>query len=816
MATDIRFVPLETGTSAAGAQRIAQIDPRLRRTNYFDGQLLKASDLTRDQIYLDERLLELGQAFGGGIVRGLAVSRPGGQRLRVSPGIAVAPSGRVLQLAEAALEIDLADSTRLATLNDGRLTRLPRGLYLLALARAEVIDGVAEAYPRDLAAPRVPRVAAFAEGVQLVLYRLPVGLPRQDELAIRAALAREMLGGHERFALPDDEAVALALLAVDNARLQWLDQGLVRRPQRAPGAPTALQQDLATHYRELMQAVRATRAAAGLPEAFEAAQYFRVLPPHGPCPKAAIDPVGGSHRFFPEAWEVSIAPVRRSDLAAVLADAERLAPIDMATDADIDVMVLVPMADAAYAVRAAQLELPPQAASAERTGLLARRDRLALRVTPMVPVHRQDTDDKVWAAIWAETAPDELLYVRRPPRAAETGVSAIVLAAGATLPAPTAPLGRDLASLEAELDATAERAEAALQAAAASARAREAALAQMRTLEDTVARQREALARTGDERLADALAELASTQAALATAQQELARLGGEATNAQVIAVALATTTAEIERLQQALKAAEERAAKLDDALANAGNTEGLRKELAALSGQLDELRKQREQLQAAAQAADTARAVAERRAEELKRAVDALEERLKQLQNDATGSSGSLDEARKTIEGLSADLAATRETLAARNADVERLAENAKALRAQLDDAQARIQVLEAGTALGVDLDKELSLTRLAQARRLENLGTVRELDLQLVGAPEARLAAVRLFAASLPANDDLLVETLARAAEKPTTLIRLESVVQTGMVKNKLTLAAAMVEFGPNAGLDDRLLSRWKDLLG
>ena len=88
MATDISFIPFRPGTSNADGQRIAVIDPRLRRTHYFDGQLLKASDLTRDQIYLDERLLELGQAFGSGIVRGLALSRPSSQVLRIAPGIA--------------------------------------------------------------------------------------------------------------------------------------------------------------------------------------------------------------------------------------------------------------------------------------------------------------------------------------------------------------------------------------------------------------------------------------------------------------------------------------------------------------------------------------------------------------------------------------------------------------------------------------------------------------------------------------------------------------------------------------------------------
>ena len=90
MATDILFTPFRPGTTHADGQRIAVIDQRLRRTNYFDGQLLKASDLTRDQIYLDERLLELGQALGTGIVRGLGITRAQPQVLRLAPGIAVA------------------------------------------------------------------------------------------------------------------------------------------------------------------------------------------------------------------------------------------------------------------------------------------------------------------------------------------------------------------------------------------------------------------------------------------------------------------------------------------------------------------------------------------------------------------------------------------------------------------------------------------------------------------------------------------------------------------------------------------------------
>ena len=52
----------------------ADIDPRLTRSQYFDGRLLTARDLTRDQIYLDQRVREIGQALGYGVESGLALT----------------------------------------------------------------------------------------------------------------------------------------------------------------------------------------------------------------------------------------------------------------------------------------------------------------------------------------------------------------------------------------------------------------------------------------------------------------------------------------------------------------------------------------------------------------------------------------------------------------------------------------------------------------------------------------------------------------------------------------------------------------------
>lgn len=575
---NIHFTPLRIGTSNAAGERISSVDPLLSRTNYFDGQLLKAADLARDQIYLDERLLELGQVFGAGIVRGLEPSLHSGHLLEVSPGIAIAPSGRVLQLSNTALRIDLLDSGLIATLNDGRFRGPARGLHALALTHTQVVDGVAEAFPKDLSTARVPHVAAWAEGVELRLMPLPLPLPRQDEIAVRASLARELLSGGERLALPSDDAVALGLIAVERGRILWLDRGLLRRPQRPPNTPDAIQQDLATHYQELMQAVLAARRSAGLRGAFAAGQYFRVLPPWGPLPQEAIDPVGGRQQFFPQDYEVAIAPVRRSELAAVLADSARLAPIDLERDADCDVMVLVPMSDSAFALRARQLEAPAEFRP-RALGRLANLDRLALRILPRPPIHRVDTDADVWRAIWAEADPAELMYVRRPPRTAETGVSALVLALGASLPPPGSALPPDVAALEERLDAALEAVDAAAQA--RTTLENEAARLRLR-----IAKLEKALAATGTGVPDDLLAEVERLGLALETARKEIAALEAEDRNAAILANALEAASDRIDALKLALDAANAEIERLKTASAPVDETlEARLEELVAALG---------------------------------------------------------------------------------------------------------------------------------------------------------------------------------------------------------------------------------------
>ncbi|MFM2068119.1 MAG: hypothetical protein RLZZ584_3028 [Pseudomonadota bacterium] len=791
MATTINFQPLATGSLGSSGNRLGSIDPRLSRTNYFDGQLLKASDLTRDQIYLDERLLEVGQAFGSGIAQGLELSLLDQQRLHLEPGLAIAPSGRVLQLAGRTLDVNLLDAAQVAIANQGKLRRLARGLYAVALQHAEVVDGLAEAYPADLASRRQLRVSAYAEGVELVLFPLALPLPRGDGLAARAALARELVQGSGRLALPGDDAVALGLLAMGNQQAEWLDLGLLRRPLRSALAPDAGGQDLATHYRELYAEVLAQRARNGQQGGWAASQYFRLLPACGPVPRSAIDPVAGSQYYFPKEYEVSIAPVRRSELATVLAECERLRPIDLDADRDVDVMVLVVLDDAQFTQRARQLEAPAVAGpAANRTGLLARIDVLALRLFALPPVHRVDTDADVWKPIWDGAAEADLLYVRRPPRTAETNVSAVVLARGFGVPEPgTASDAVDLEALEAELDAALVDAE---QARADLARTNAANLA----LAATVRRLEAELARGEGSPLAEALARVAALQGEVAAREARIAMLESGERNAAILATALGAATDKITQREVELAAAQLELAELRAHLpaleADAAQLEGLRAELAAAREALAAAQVEVTGLQ-------TALATQTVRADETTARSEAQAAR-------ADAQAARADEA-------AAQAAAEAARAAAATARADEISAALVQTRADLDAVK---RALEAALAQQPPADAGLAI-RLAELAVLRGNppGVAEKLDAQTAGNGAARLAVVQVLTLAERGLDKLLWPTLTELGARPDALPSLVD----GLAKllgAGASVPQAFLELGPFFGLSDTLLAGWKSLAG
>jgi hypothetical protein len=164
----IAAFPLVLAGGADGRTLIAAETP-LRRLNYFDGKFLRADDLRLEQDYLRALVAHSNQAGGAGVVHGFDVSVRG-ESLRLEPGLAIDPQGRVLLLgAEAGVPIaELVAATRRLPqlrLQPGRAgvragfdeceptgsapTAEPLGgtrLYLVTLAHAEALCGEEDVY----------------------------------------------------------------------------------------------------------------------------------------------------------------------------------------------------------------------------------------------------------------------------------------------------------------------------------------------------------------------------------------------------------------------------------------------------------------------------------------------------------------------------------------------------------------------------------------------------------------------------------------------------------------------------------------------
>ena len=224
MAIELTFTPLGTQfKTLIGLERVTDVDPRLTRSYYFDSRLLTAEDLNRDQIYLDGRLREVGQALGYGILRGLETSLSNVDgTITVNPGIGITRDGRVLELTRE-LSIDLGDRATLSELNKGSFRRIDRSLYVVVVRYTENGTDVAEAFPNDLGGQRNFQYDVISEGVQLSLVRLLQPLGNQNTISLRANLLREWLGDNTGGGAVPEDGVALGVLAFSNDKPQgWI------------------------------------------------------------------------------------------------------------------------------------------------------------------------------------------------------------------------------------------------------------------------------------------------------------------------------------------------------------------------------------------------------------------------------------------------------------------------------------------------------------------------------------------------------------------------------------------------------------------
>ena len=316
------------------------LDSGIRSVNFFNGRLLTAEDLSKEQDANQQRRRELGLAIGEGVAFGLEVSATPLVDQKVAPGVTVTPGlainhqGQTLMLS-AKTDVSLVSSASGGTtpatnatfgacqpLQDGHFIA-GDGVYLLTIAPAVGSEGKAPVSGLgNASAPCNTRYRI--EGVQFRLLPLsPVAniLADRDHLRNRLAYACFGIGDDRVKAFLNNPfagqplqgyglldalrpnpltgcEVPLATLYWTAANgLEFVDLWSVRRRLAKPSAdwqwPLLLSDRRRSEgeamFLQFQDHVKTLLTTAPFPEAVAATQYFRYLPPIGILPLAALE-----------------------------------------------------------------------------------------------------------------------------------------------------------------------------------------------------------------------------------------------------------------------------------------------------------------------------------------------------------------------------------------------------------------------------------------------------------------------------------------------------------------------------------------------
>jgi hypothetical protein len=341
------------------------LDGMRRRPHYFDGRFLTGADLTRDQDYVRQRQADMARSAGTGVISGLqvrSIALARGQTIRIAPGVGLTPSGDVVMLTQTrdVPLLDLPMSRQLdAAMGLREEPRVPlgrrTGLFILALRAVEFTANPIAAYPRTISGKRTVEDGDIIEATAITLIPYPETSGAATLNDARRAVAKQIFTGRPS-GLPQD-ALPLAMLAVERGTVRWIDAAMVRRETGMDsgvqvafgGRPRSLAEAHLLQHRAHLGDVLAEVQARSLPPVFAAAQHFSALPPAGQLPAAAIRPdqFGFVQHYFPPTVDVEIAFVPNDEIGALVEESLSLSPIDLeAQAADLDatgVLIMVPV-----------------------------------------------------------------------------------------------------------------------------------------------------------------------------------------------------------------------------------------------------------------------------------------------------------------------------------------------------------------------------------------------------------------------------------------------------------------------------------------
>jgi hypothetical protein len=449
------------------------------RPHYFDGRLLTGKDLTRDQDYARQRQSDMARAAGFGVVEGLGVSRTdlpeGGEALVIKPGHGLTPSGELVVI-ERELSVRIADLPAVRELDSRFGIRIEaaqpigkrQGLFIVALRAVEFTANPVTAYPTSITGARGLQDGDIIEATAVTLtpYPTPQGAVSLDDM--RGAAARDIFTGAARQGLLQD-ALPIAMLALEYGAIRWLDVHMVRRETGADtplqvsigGPPRAQAEAHMLQYAGHLATVMALAPSklAGI----SAVNHFSALPAAGQLPLAAvtIDAFGFLQSFFPPGVQTDFSFVPADELATLVEESLALPPLDLTASTEelqgTGVVILMPVQrEQLAAIRAAlpaEAPLPPErpllASAGKAPGILLSDLMMRRNIKPRPQATAAPADafsgvKTAWKmasdnlAARRDESADKLWYVRRrtvPYRASLTGRSQSVLG----VPAATMP-----------------------------------------------------------------------------------------------------------------------------------------------------------------------------------------------------------------------------------------------------------------------------------------------------------------------------------------------------------------------------------------
>ena len=342
------------------------MDPERALPLWFDGRYLTARDLNREQYYFLARQSAIGKAVGRGVIEGLEVSVDGqnsfaGTRLTINAGQGIAFDGAHIILPQD-LQVNLADlsvqdalNARLGlSQNPGASIRSRTGIFALSLRAVEYTANQTASFPTHVTGERSTHMGDRIEAVAVSLTPYaPIDAPF-DSAEARAMATQRIFQAMQEVGTPG-HALPLALIALRNGTVEWLDMHLARRDLVASrreflGMGLSRDQLRLAHFNQYQSAlsdVIDSYVKGGQPARFNAEQHFRILPAAGPMPAACVDPAAQTQIFFPGEIEVELSIIPDDELPSLVDDSFELPPIDLSRpieDRDsLSVMILAPL-----------------------------------------------------------------------------------------------------------------------------------------------------------------------------------------------------------------------------------------------------------------------------------------------------------------------------------------------------------------------------------------------------------------------------------------------------------------------------------------